>query len=135
MPTRLQKITSTIVWSSVSILAIYFAGRHLLFGWDYSFVSKAQSPNGLLTIHEFQSIIDGFGHAPYGTILAISPKPKIRSPEEGYVFFAGYCQSSISYEWKDDKRISVRCIEGSGGNGPRTLASVAYGVNVNYLGQ
>lgn len=135
MPTRLQKITSTIVWCSVGILIILFSGRHFLAGTGYSLVSKGHSPNGRFTIHEFQSNQDGFGHTPYGKILAISPQAKLSAPDDGYVFFAGYCNSSLAYEWHGSERISVRCIEGSRGNSPRTLASVAYGVKVSYTWQ
>jgi hypothetical protein len=74
----------------VGVLILWFAGRHFLAGMDYSPVSKGQSPNGKLTIHEFQSNLDGFGHAPYGKILAISPRVQLSAPDDGYIFFAGY---------------------------------------------
>ncbi len=135
MPMRLQKITATIFWCSAGVFALWLAGRHFLAGTDYSLVSKRQSPNGRFTVHEFQSNQDGFGHAPYGKILAISPSARLRSPDDGYVFFAGYCKSSLAYEWHNNDRVSVRCVEGNQGDGPRTLASVAYGVKVGYVWQ
>jgi hypothetical protein len=88
-----------------------------------------------MTVHEFRSHIDGLGHAPYGNILALSIGPKIKNPDEGYVFFAGYCKGSTLYEWSSNETISVRCIDGNRGHGPRTLASVMYGIKVNYSWQ
>lgn len=113
----------------------WFAARYFFAGMEYSLISNSQSPNGSFTIHEFRSNQDGFGHAPYGSILVISSKTKLKLLDDGYVFFAGYCKSSPAYEWHGNESVSVRCINGNDGDGPRTLASVAYGVKFNYSWQ
>ena len=135
MPTRLQKITATLFWLSVSVVLLWLIGSHLLAGMDYSLISERESPNGKMTIHEFRSNHDGLGHAPYGNTLALSLGSKLKKPDKGFVFFAGYCKDSILYEWNSNETISVRCIDGNRGKGPRTLASVMYGIKVNYSWQ
>ena len=131
MSSRLKKITAAVI----CFIALGFAALHFLSGMSYSLESKSQSPNGKLTIHVFQSLQDGFGHAPYGQILAISRKSQLSSPDDGYVFFAGYCKSLLSSQWKSDNHISVRCIDGNKSEGPRTLASVAYSIKIDYTWQ
>jgi hypothetical protein len=135
MPTRLQKVTVTLFWLSVGIVLLWLTGSHLLAGMDYSLISERESPNGKITIHEFRSNHDGLGHAPYGKTLSLSHGSKIKKPDAGFVFFAGYCKDPILYEWNSNETISVRCIDGNRGEGPRTLASVMYGIKVNYSWQ
>lgn len=131
MPSCLKKLIAPVFCLvSLGLVALQFFS-----GMNYSLVSKSPSPNGRLTIHVFQSLEDGFGHAPYGTILAVSPKSQLSSPDDGYVFFAGYCKSSLTSEWQGDRHIVVRCIHGNEGESPRTLASVAYGVKIDYSWQ
>ncbi len=135
MPTRLRLIIATLCCSIVGILVIGLVGWALVAGTGYSLLSKSPSPSGKFTIYEFRSNQDGFGHAPYGNILAISPRAKLTAPDDGYVFFAGYCQSPVAYEWRDDANIAVRCIGGDRDAGPRTLVAVAYGIRLHYSWQ
>ena len=126
-----KKITVAIIF----FIALGFVVLDFIFGMSYSLTSKIQSPNGKFTIHEFQSLQDGDGHAPYGKILVVSRKSQLSSPDDGYVFFAGRCKSPLSSQWQGDNHISVRCIDGNKGEGPRTLASVAYGIKIDYTWQ
>lgn len=131
MSSRLKKFSIAVIcFIALGVTALNFLSRT-----SYSLVSKSQPPNRKLTIHMFRSLQDGFGHAPYGMILALSPKLELRSPDDGYVLFAGYCKSSLAAEWKSNERIFVRCVDGDKGEGPRTMASVAYGIKVDYSWQ
>lgn len=132
MSSRLKKISATIILFT----ALVFAALYFISGMSYGLLSKIQSPDGNFKIHLFQSLQDGLGHAPYGRILALSPKSELRSPDDGYVFFAGYCtRSSLTVEWQSDTHIVVRCVNGNKDSGPRTMASVAYGIKIDYLWQ
>ena len=135
MPTHLPKVTATLFWFSIGAVLLWLIGSHMLAGMDYSLISERKSPNGKMIVHEFRSNHDGLGHAPYGSTLALSHGKRIRSPDEGFVFFAGYCAGPILYEWNSNESVSVRCIDGDRNEGPRTLASAMYGIKVNYAWQ
>ncbi len=74
----------------------------------YPLKSQKVSPNGEMTIFEFNQLSDGRTHAPYGTLLSLSHSNNIHHPEEGYTFFAGYCRP-LNYNWETDFKILVSC--------------------------
>ena len=129
----LQRISATLFWLLVVAGLLWLLGTHVLAGMDYSLVSVHPSPNGKLSIHEFKSLDDGRGHAPYGQILALSHGSKLTHPENGFVFFAGYCKEPLQFGWNGNENVSIHCVDGNREGGPRTLASVMYGVKVSYL--
>lgn len=124
-----------IVLGFIGVLFVGFLAWFFLATTGYSLLSQSQSPSGKFTIYEFRSHQDGFGHAPYGNILALSPREGLTAPDDGYVIFAGYCQPPLVYGWRDANNIEVRCMGGDRDAGPRTLASVAYGIRLHYSWQ
>ncbi|WP_156905413.1 hypothetical protein [Chitinibacter tainanensis] len=107
-------------------VTILLMGYFIMPTMAYSHIGSSTSPNGKFTAHLFRSNQDGFGHAPYGQVLALSEHAQLRSPDDGYVIFAGYCKNALSFEWEHNETIKVRCINPN----IRTLATIAYGLNV-----
>jgi hypothetical protein len=124
-------IATIITWLAVVAWLIWLAANHFLTGLYYQLDSERSSPDGRMTIYSFQSLQDGLGHAPYGHTLALSRHGRIREPDEGYVFFAGYCVSPVQYEWKTDNRVFVRCQRGRDTK-IRTLATMMYGIQIEF---
>lgn len=131
MSSRLKRIFNVVIF----FIALVFVALQFFNAISYPLISKRQSQNGMLTIHAFHSLQDGFGHAPYGQILVISRESHLSTPDNGYIFFAGYCKSPLEFEWQSDEQIFVRCIDGNEKQGPRTLASIAYGIKIDYTWQ
>jgi hypothetical protein len=117
----------------VGMAAVWLVGKFIFSGIFYSVTSRQASPDGQMTIHEFRSHDEG-GHAPYGKVLALSRQSKIDRPEEGDVFFAGYCQGTLEYSWKDAKNIMVRCgLKSPADESIRTRSSIVRGIRIQYM--
>lgn len=129
-----RKIATALFVLFTFLVILWGVGAYFFAGMDYPHISKQSSPSGKMTVHEFTSMHDNLGHAPYGRTLSVSSSKILLNPDEGYVFFAGYCRT-LQYEWRSDEQVLVRCDKGGGKEGPRTLASVMYGVKVSYTEQ
>lgn len=130
---RFHKVSSVLFWVAISMSAAWWASRSFLSSLDHTLLSQQTSPNGQFTIHEFRSLSDRFGHAPYGLILVLSPSRTIQEPKEGHVFFAGYC-SKLVYQWTSDQQISVRCMTKAPVDPKlvRTLSTRVHGIAVQF---
>lgn len=95
----------------------------------YTVLSSQLSPSGGVTISALSSTSEA-GHAPYGQYLVLSSKPEIDSPNDGYVVFAGYCHEGLSFSWKSDTEVSIRC-DTTTPNPVQTLASKAFGIDIH----
>lgn len=129
----LKSFVATTIWSAIGLLiigAMFLCLISFLFP-DYSLLTTKASPDGKMTISEFQSRTDGFGHAPYGTYLVLSREKKIKHPDDGYIFFAGYC-SEIYFDWRSNDTIFIRCISKSKETNISTLATLMYGIKVEF---
>jgi hypothetical protein len=131
----LPSISVTLLWSAIGLYALWRIASFLLSGMDYSLESELASPDGKMTIYEFQSLQDGQSHAPYGKVLSLAFRDKPRMPDDGYVFFAGYCSSPLKYEWVANDKIAVACNSPVGAKGIRTLARSMYGIGVELSNQ
>lgn len=96
---------------------------------EYTVLSSQLSPSGGVTIAALRSTSEA-AHAPYGEYLVLSSKPAIKSPNEGYVVFAGYCGGGLTFSWKSDAEVSIRC-ETTTPNPVQTLASKAFGIDIH----
>jgi hypothetical protein len=133
LPKRYQKFLLVFLGFLVCTLVFWAAGAYFFAGINYPHISKQSSPSGKMTVHEFTSMHDNLGHAPYGRTLSLSlSNTLLKNPDEGYVFFAGYC-NTLQYEWKSDDEMHIFCNQGGRKVGARTLASVMYGVKVAYF--
>lgn len=130
----LKKIVATALWSGVAVLVLIVLAWQLLpfLGTDYAVKSRKPSPDGQWTISELQSYQDGRQHAPYGTYLVLARDDKIRKPEEGYVFFAGYCNEPMAYAWRSADEVTVQCTTSQPEIAVRTRAQVMYGIRVSF---
>lgn len=123
-----MRFSTVLCWLVILCLAVAWWFRYSLVELDNTVVQELASPDGSLVIQEFRSNRDGFDHAPYGQMLVLSRKPT-RNPEDGYVFFAGYCQK-LSYAWEGMTRVNVQCLGDD--TEPRTLSTQMYGIEVQY---
>lgn len=92
----------------IGLYTIWSGGSYLLTGTEYSLKSKKISPLGRNTIYELQSNSEQ-GHAPYGQHLVLSSWMPVRSPDDGYVVFAGYCNQKFEYTWESEREVSIKC--------------------------
>ncbi len=129
---RFQKISAILFWVSCCLVALWAAASYFSARFDYPLVSKLPSPNGKMTIYEFTAMHDNLGHAPYGQTLALSRSFNLLNPDNGYVFFAGYCRP-LHYEWRSDDEVLIRCKRVSSRDATQTLATLMYGVKVTYI--
>ena len=127
-------IATIVTWLAVALYAMWAGASYFLTGMYYELDSERASPDGTMIIYRFQSLEDSLGHAPYGHTLALARNRKIREPDQGYVFFAGYCVAPVQYEWKSNTKVSVRCQRGRDTK-IRTLASVMYGIEIEFSGR
>jgi len=130
---KFHKVSSVLFWIAVALSAAWWASRSFLSSLDHTLLSQQTSPNGQFTIHEFMSLSDAFGHAPYGLILVLSPSRTVREPLQGHVFFGGYC-SKLVYRWTSDQQIAVRCVTKAPVNPQlvRTLSTRVLGIAVQF---
>ncbi|MDY6922060.1 MAG: hypothetical protein SV765_17820 [Pseudomonadota bacterium] len=96
-------------------------------GMDYQELSSKESPNGATLLTHIQSMNEG-SHAPYGDHLILSRRG-VNSSGEGYVVFAGYCES-LEYLWISSQAISINCLSKDDEKSIKTLAAEAYGIRV-----
>lgn len=99
--------------------------------FDSNLVSSKVSPNGQYTVFEFESTSEG-GHAPYGQELVLTNKKNIKSPEDGYIIFAGYCNRPMTYSWKSNNAIQVVC-ESNEKITIRTKSDKAFDINIEVI--
>lgn len=103
---------------------------------DYTQVSEQSSPDGQKRIVELRSQQDGAGQAPYGSLLVLSLGQSVQQPEDGYLFFAGYCRSPLGYRWLNDLAVEVHCQANAAVTSPVvTLAKRMYGIEVKFSEQ
>lgn len=129
---RFQRTSAVLFWVSFCIAALWAVSSYFSSRFDYAPISKLASPNGKMTIHEFTSMQDSLGHAPYGQTLVISRNSILLDPDKGYVFFAGYCRP-LQYEWRSDEEVLIRCKRVSSRDATQTLATLMYGIKVSYV--
>ena len=122
-----EKLKYKLPWIVIGVYLLLKLASYGIDLLDYHEVSKMASPDGKFTLYEIRSLSDGAGHAPYGTQIVLSRKNNLLSPNEGYVIFAGYCQSPISYAWINNNNISIKC---KTKEPARTEVSKAYGIFV-----
>jgi hypothetical protein len=130
----LKKIVAAALCSGVAVLALIVLAWQLLplLGTDYAVKSRKPSPDGQWTISELQSYQDGRQHAPYGTYLVLARDSNIRKPEQGHVFFAGYCHEPLVYAWRSVDEVVVQCTTSQPEIAVRTRAQVMYGIRVSF---
>ena len=104
-----SRLKVLLPWALISLWLLVYLLKPFVVGRGQSEVSNRTSPDGKHTVVEFKSYDDGAGHAPYGTSLSLSQKQTISGPENGDVFFAGYCQQPLSYAWRGNSTITVSC--------------------------
>lgn len=123
-----NRIKVVLPWVVIAIFLLIQLAQYFFGSLEYSLESQLPSPDERHTVFEFRSNNDGAGHAPYGTLLSLSRGP-IHVPDEGFVFFAGYCKRPLSYSWQGNRRLIVRCQSSS--NEPiRTQAVLAFGIRI-----
>ncbi|MBI5890885.1 MAG: hypothetical protein HZB47_09435 [Nitrosomonadales bacterium] len=125
-------IASRLPWFVIGLFILLQALGFVMDNLNYSKGSQLPSPDGKKTIHEFRSNQDGVGHAPYGTTLSLSFGKTLAQPDDGYVFFAGYCKTPVSYAWLSNDKVVVSCELAEGEKAPRTLARLTYGIEIGF---
>lgn len=116
-------------WGVIGICVTVYLLRPFALGLGQTEISSQASPDGIHTVFEFRSNDDGAGHAPYGTSLVLAKGKTLSRPEDGYVFFAGYCNGPLAYAWRDNRTVTVSC---RGADKPvlRTHAVLAQGISI-----
>ncbi|XZG71428.1 hypothetical protein ACTSKR_06105 [Chitinibacteraceae bacterium HSL-7] len=121
-----------LFWTTILVGALWLGLSHLHSAMSLAKLPEQASPDGRLYLAAFRSLDDGFGHAQYGDLLALSNRRGLTQPEDGHVIFAGYCKDNVHYRWQDASHIAIRYQGGENKRAPRTLASTAYGIRVSY---
>lgn len=119
-------ITAVILLIPALIAAVilYFLFLYLDALYGGGVYSSKPSPDGKYVITYLRNSYED-GHAPYGEILVLSSE-QVKTPEQGHVIFAGYCNDKLNYFWASNESINIKCNL----RAIHTVSAMAYGITV-----